>query len=612
MNTQKINYDLRIYAIDKLFYTDKKLGPIYTPKKTTFNVWAPTATEVNIIEYKENNNIILHPMTKSSDGVFSTTISGNLDGFIYDYQIKFDNVVNIAIDPYAYATTANSEHGVVINLAKTNPRKFERLDSFSSPADAIIYEMSVRDFTSDENAKFKYPSKFLGICENRSIKYLKKLGITHVQLMPIYDFSSESVDELDPTKKYNWGYDPVNYNTVEGAFSTDPITPAVRIKELKKLIKTLHDNGIRVIMDVVYNHVFDAMQHSFEKIVPNYAFRKDELANFSNGTACGNDVASDHLMIKKYIVDSVCFWANEYKLDGFRFDLMGILDIDTMNEIRKKLDEIDKCIIILGEGWHLNTDLEKSKMATQTNAKKLDRIAFFNDDIRNDLKGASFDELTRGFVNSWNEKKKSLVNSIKGGIGLYSYKNPTQVVQYVEAHDDYTLFDQLSIVCEKDNINNIKKMHKMATSLVLLSQGIPFIHSGQEFFRTKQKIKNTYKSSDKINKFDWKEAKKNKAYIQYVSELINFRKENALFRLRTFDEVQKQFKLLKFSKNFISYELGNKFLILANSSKKTKTISLNGRYRVVASNYKFLKEEKIIDYKANITSMNLIILEKIV
>lgn len=611
MNTQRIDYDLRIYAIDKLFYTDKQLGPIYTPKKTIFNVWAPTATEVNLIEYR-NNETIMHSMKKAKDGIFSITIKGNLDGLIYDYQIKFDNIVNVAVDPYAKATTVNGEHGVVVNLKKTNPRNFKRLQSFSSPTDAVIYEMSVRDFTSDENAKFKNPSKFLGICEHKAINYLKKLGITHVQLMPIYDFSSESVDELNPSKKYNWGYDPVNYNVVEGSFATDPISPDVRIKELKKLIKTLHDNGIRVIMDVVYNHVYDAMQHSFEKIVPNYAFRKDELGNFSNGSACGNDVASDHLMIRKYIVDSVVYWANEYKLDGFRFDLMGILDVDTMNEIRKKLDEIDKGIIILGEGWHLNTDLDKSKMATQTNAKKLDRIAFFNDDIRNDLKGDSFEELTKGFVNSWNEKKNSLINSIKGGINLYSYTNPAQVVQYVEAHDDYTLFDQLSIVCEKENINSIKKMHKMATTLTLLSQGIPFIHSGQEFFRTKQKIKNTYKSSDKINKFDWTEAKKNKPYIDYVSSLIKFRKENPLFRLKTFDEIKEQFKLIKFSKNFILYELGNRFLILANSSKKTKTLTLNGKYRVVASNYKFLNEEKIVASKINITSLNLVILEKII
>lgn len=611
MNTKRIDYNLRTYAIDKLYYTEKTLGPIYTPKKTTFNIWAPTATEVNLIEYVSDENFTLHPMKKQKDGVFTLTINGNLDGFIYNYQIKFDNIVNIAVDPYAKATTVNGTHGVVVNLARTNPKKFERLASFSSPEDAIIYEMSVRDFTSDENSKFKYRGKFLGICENRSIKYLKSLGITHVQLMPIYDFSSDSVNELNQFEKYNWGYDPTNYNVVEGSFATDPTTPTVRIKELKKMIKTLHDNGIRVIMDVVYNHVYDAMQHSFEKIVPNYAFRKDELCNFSNGSACGNDVASDHLMIRKYIVDSVYYWANEFKLDGFRFDLMGILDVDTMNEIRKKLDEIDKGIILLGEGWHLNTDLDKEKMATQTNANKLDRIGFFNDDIRNDLKGESFEELTKGFVNSWKEKKQRLIKSIKGGMGLYSYTAPNQVIQYVEAHDDYTLFDQLSIACEKENINSIKKMHKMATSLVLLSYGIPFIHSGQEFFRTKYKIKNSYKSNDNINKFDWQEMKKNKNYVNYVSDLINFRKINPLLRLKTYKEIEEKFNLIKFSKNFIAYELGNKFLILANSSKKTKNFILNNEYKIIATNYKFLNEEKIVSNKLNITSLNLLILEKI-
>lgn len=610
MNTKRIDYNLRTYAIDKLFHTTKTLGPIYTTTKTTFNVWAPTATEVNLIEYKQNNEFVLHPMKKENDAVFTITIKGNLDGFIYNYQIKFDNIVNVATDPYVKATTVNGEKGVVVNLSKTNPKKFERIESFSNPLNAIIYEMSVRDFTSDPFAKFKYPGKFLGLCENRAIKYLKSLGITHVQLMPIYDFSSDSVDELKPFEKYNWGYDPVNYNVVEGAFSTDPTNPTTRIKELKKAIKTLHDNNIRVIMDVVYNHVYDALQHSFEKIVPNYAFRKDELGNFSNGTACGNDVASDHLMIRKYIIDSVVYWAKEYKLDGFRFDLMGILDVETMIEIRKELDKIDKGIIILGEGWHLNTDLPKDKMATQTNASKLERIAFFNDDIRNDLKGSSFEELTKGFVNSWHEKKESLILSIKGGMNLYSYTNPNQVIQYVESHDDYTLFDQLSLTCENRSLNDIKKMHKMASTLCLLSQGIPFIHSGQEFFRTKYKIKNSYKSSDKINKFDWQAMKKNKNYVNFISNLIHFRKNNDLFKLDSYEKINKEFNLIKYSKNFIAYELANKFVVLANSSKKTKVLDLKGKYKIISSNYKFLKENKFLINKIKITPLNLLILEK--
>lgn len=611
MNTKRINYNLRIYAIDKLFYTTKELGPIYSKTKTTFNVWSPTATELNLIEYKKDNTTSLHPMIKGKDGVFSLTLKGDLDGFIYNYQVHFDNIVNIAVDPYVKATTVNGEKGVVVNLAKTNPRNFNRMKSFSKATDAIIYEMSVRDFTVDEKASFKHKAQFLGLCETKALKYLKNLGITHVQLMPIFNFSSESVNELKPLEKYNWGYDPVNYNVVEGAFATDPTKPSLRIKELKTAIKTLHDNGIRVIMDVVYNHVFDAMQHSFEKLVPNYGFRKDDIGNFSNGSACGNDVASDHLMIRKYIVDSVVYWAKEFKLDGFRFDLMGLLDVTTMQEIRKELDKIDKSIILLGEGWHLNTDLPKDQMATQTNADKLKNIAFFNDNIRNDLKGSTYEELSLGFVNSWSSKKESLIKSIKGGSGLYSYTNPNQLVQYVESHDDYTLFDQLTLSKEGENINNIKKMHKMATSLILLSQGIPFIHSGQEFFRTKNKIENSYKSSDKINLFDWTRMKSNKKYVEYVKDLIKFRKNNPIFRLDSYDKIEKVFKLLKFSKNFIAFSLGS-FIILANSSKKTKQFKdFEGEYEIIASNYSFSKNNIIVSKSINVTSLNLLILKKV-
>lgn len=611
MNTKRINYNLRIYAIDKLFYTNKELGPIYSKNKTTFNVWAPTATELNLIEYKKDNTTCLHPMFKGKDGVFSLTLKGDLDGFIYNYQVHFDNTVNIAVDPYVKATTVNGEKGVVVNLAKTNPRNFNRMKSFSKATDAIIYEISVRDFTVDEKASFKHKAQFLGLCETKALKYLKNLGVTHVQLMPIFNFSSESVDELKPLEKYNWGYDPVNYNVVEGAFATDPTKPSLRIKELKTAIKALHDNGIRVIMDVVYNHVFDAMQHSFEKLVPNYGFRKDDIGNFSNGSACGNDVASDHLMIRKYIVDSVVYWAKEFKLDGFRFDLMGLLDVTTMQEIRKELDKIDKGIILLGEGWHLNTDLPKDQMATQTNADKLKNIAFFNDDIRNGLKGSTYEELSLGFVNSWPSKKESLIKSIKGGSGLYSYTNPNQLIQYVESHDDYTLFDQLTLSKEGENINNIKKMHKMATSLILLSQGIPFIHSGQEFFRTKNKIENSYKSSDKINLFDWTRMKSNKKYVEYVKDLIKFRKNNPIFRLDSYDEIEKAFKLLKFSKNFIAFSLGS-FIILANSSKKTKQFKdFEGEYELIASNYSFSKNNIIVSKSINVTSFNLLILKKV-
>lgn len=610
MNTKRINYKLRVHAIDDIYYSDKELGAIYTKNKTTFRVWSPVASEINLIEYKKDGSIFLHKMTREEDAVFSLTINKNLDGFEYNYQIKFDNLINESVDPYARATTVNGKRSVVVDLAKTNPKDFKRMPKFSANTDAVIYEMSVRDFSFDKNAKFKYRSKFLALTENKAIKYLKNLGITHVQLLPIYDFSEESVDELNPFDKYNWGYDPVNYNVVEGSYSTNPSKADVRIKELKKAIKTLHDNGIRVIMDVVYNHVYDAKKHCFDKIIPDYAFRIDENCNYSNGTACGNDVASNHKMIRKYIVDSVVYWAKEFCLDGFRFDLMGILDIETMNTIRQKLDEIDDSIIVLGEGWHLNTDLKEDEKATQTNANKLKGIAFFNDDIRDSIKGSSFEPLGLGFVSLTNKKDDRLIKSIKGGKGLYTYTEPSQLIQYVEAHDNYTMYDQLSITKYGTNVNIIKKMHKLATSLVLTSQGVAFLHSGQEFFRTKYGVENSYKSSDKINMIDWNRIKENKKYITYVSDLIKLRKSDYLFRMRSYDEIEKNFKLIKYTKNFLSYSLADKYIIIANATKTAKSIELDAKYRVLCNKFVFNKENVYIENKMRISSFNFVILKK--
>lgn len=610
MNTKKLNHLLRVHAIDDLFYSNKTLGPIYTKKETTFNVWAPLATEVNLIEYQKDDSIILHPMSKQDDGVFTLTIKKDLDGFEYNYQVKFDNIVNETTDPYAKATTANSKRSVVVNLAKTNPKIWKRMPKFKNPTDAIIYELSVRDFSIDPDSKFKYKGKFLALTENKGIKYLKSLGITHIQLLPIYDFSEESVDELNPLERYNWGYDPVNYNVVEGSYSTDPTIPNLRIKELKKAIQTLHDNGIRVIMDVVYNHVYDAKMHCLDKITPDYAFRMDENCNFSNGSACGNDLASNHKMIRKYIVDSIIYWAKEFNLDGFRFDLMGILDVETMQIIRKELNKIDEGIIILGEGWHLNTDLKPEEKASQSNADKLEGIAFFNDDIRDSVKGSTFKEIGLGFVSSWEQKQDRLINSIKGGNGLYTYTSPSQVIQYVEAHDNYTLFDQLSITKHKESNLIIKKMHKLATSIILTSQGIPFIHAGQEFFRTKYGIENSYKSSDKINKLDWNRAKENKRYIEYVKNLIALRKSEELFRMKSFEEIEKNFKLLKYTRKFLAYELGEKYIIIANSSKKYREFPLNGKYRVLCDKYNFSDKIHFVENKIIISNINFVILKK--
>ncbi|WP_068268297.1 type I pullulanase [Caviibacter abscessus] len=584
-----------------------RLGALYTTKKTIFKVWAPDADKVCLKDYTNNK---IYEMKKQVNGVHYIKIEGNLAGVEYTYLAHFGDTVNEAVDPYAKAVTVNGERGVVINLKKTNPIHFKRMPSFTDPTDAVIYELHVRDFSIDKSSKIKNKGTFMGLIEKHGINYLKSLGITHLQLLPIFDYSKESVDETDIFEKYNWGYDPVNYNAVEGSYSRNPYIPENRIMELKKMIKKLHENDIRVIMDVVYNHVYDVKSHSFDKLNPNYAFRMNEDGKtYSNGTGCGNDVASEKKWIRKYIVDSVVYWAKEYKLDGFRFDLMGILDVTTMNEIRKELDKIDKGIIILGEGWDLNTTLPDDKKAKQSNAIQMERIAFFSDNFRDSIKGSTFETVGKGFISGSRKKNDDVIKSIKGGNGLYSYTGPEQVVQYVEAHDNYTMFDHLT----KLNIKFIKRRHLIATSLVLTSQGVPFLHAGQEFFRTKQGVENSYKSSDEINKFDWNLAKQNKKYIKYVSDLISLRKSEKLFRMKTYDEIEKKLTVLEHKNNVLVYSLGShkKYIIIANASTSKIKVNFNGEYNVIFNNFKQIEDDVRVRKSIDVTSLNFIILRKI-
>ncbi len=428
--------------------------------------------------------------------------------------------------------------------------------------------------------------------------------------MPFYDFSEESVDENNPEERYNWGYDPVNYNIPEGSFATNPENPYVRIKELKEMIKVLHENGIRVIMDVVYNHVFDAMSHSLWKTMQKDAFRFYENGDFSNGSACGNDVASDNPMVRKYIVDSILYWANEFKLDGFRFDLMGILDVDTMNEIREKLDKIDKGIIVLGEGWDLNTNLDKDKKATQLNAYKMPKIAFFSDDMRDTLRGSTFEKLGKGFANGGKSDDR-LINSIKGGINLRGYISPDQLIQYVEAHDNNTVFDHFNITNSEDSLVDRIKMQNIATTLVITSQGIPFLHAGQEFFRTKLGHENSYNLSDEINKFDFDRANNFNDNVEYISNLIEYRKKTSLFKLNTFEEIEEKFKLLKFSDRSLMYSLDDKIFVLVNTSDKAMSFELeNGNYEIIFSSFKKQNSEILIDNLFEVSKYNCVILER--
>ena len=473
------------HEFEKTFAYDGKLGVEYSPESTIFRIWSPVAVNVKLIIFKdfkgnEENRVA---MTMVSPGVFEKEIIGDLDNTAYLYSVTYpDGQIVESVDPYATAATVNGKYSVVVNLASTDPEKWERMEPFSATTDAIIYEANIRDFTISEDSGAKNKGKFLGMIEEGTttpaaqatgLDYLKELGITHLQLLPMFDF--ETVDERDPDSGYNWGYDPLNFNVPEGSYATNPYEPKSRIKEMKQMIQGLHDAGIRVIMDVVYNHVYNIDNHSFGHTAPGYFFRRYDDGSLSNGTGVGNDLASERIMARKYIIDSVKYWAQEFNLDGFRFDLMGIHDVETMNAVREALDEIDSSIIILGEGWELDTHLPAEERATQKNAHRMPRIGFFNDASRLAIKGSDMDGgYDTGFISGKAYQEQWIAINQQGGTyyppDMATYRSPDQLIQYVEAHDNHTLYDKLVVSMPTDSDKTRMQRHLLASSLVLLSQ----------------------------------------------------------------------------------------------------------------------------------------------
>ena len=546
---------------DELFAYNGKLGVHYSPEATLFRVWAPVAVNVELVLYdscygKRKRRI---PMQEIAKGTFEIEVEKDLDGFAYKYAINFpDGSLIETVDPYSTAVTVNGERSVVVDLESTNPDNWMgRMEPFSAPTDAIIYEAHIRDYTISKDSGVKEKAKFLGMIEEGTkspngkatgIDYLKELGITHLQILPMYDF--QTVDEENQFASYNWGYDPQNYNVPEGSYATNPFEPKTRIREMKQMIQGLHDAGIRVIMDVVYNHVYEPIDHPFENTAPGYFFRKNPDGSMSNGTGVGNDTASERKMVRKYIVDSVKYWAEEYHLDGFRFDLMGIHDVETMVEVRKVLDEIDPSIIVIGEGWELNTNLPAEQKATSKNANKLERIGHFNDALRTAIKGRDLDGgHDTGFITGKSFMEQWIAINQQGGAyypqDVATFTEPNQIVQYVEAHDNFTLYDKLVLNMPSDDEKTRARRHLLATSIAMLSQGITFIHAGQEFLRTKEGVENSYRSSDEINLMDWMRRDEKEFAVEYVKGLIALRKSEPLFRMQSSDDILRRMSVLK-------------------------------------------------------------------
>lgn len=597
-------YVVRTDAFDQMFHYSGELGNFYTSDQTIFKIWAPTASRV-ILDLEEESL----EMTRIEKGVFTLTVKKDLDQVAYQYLLNIGSQWHEAIDPYAYASTGNHKKSVVIDLKKTHvPSNHEQLPSLENKTDAIIYELHVRDFSSNSSSQISGKGKYLGLIEEGTrsksggltgIDYLVDLGFTHLQLLPIYDFGS--VDEENQFSHYNWGYDPVQYNVPEGSYASD-LEPYTRVKELKYTISKLHEKGLRVVMDVVYNHMFDRFTSSFENIVPYYYFRISQDGQVSNGSFCGNDLDSTRLMTRKFIIDSVKRWMTFYGVDGFRFDLMGILDIDTMNLIAKEVEAIDPQALVYGEGWDMPTLLADEEKASMDNQDKLFNISYFNDLFRDTIKGGSMEEqeadkgLMLGDLKHINHLPNLLLGSpLKDNKEFFSA--PWKSINYVECHDNQTLFDKMiSCGISKDEI---VKRHKLILATTLFAQGIPFIHAGQEFLRTKQGLHNSYMSSDEINGIDWNRKSDYQHLVEFAKDAIQLRKDYKCFRQMSYNlnitaKVKKLKKVLE-----VSYNKETKLLInftqqIIQIKLKKEKIIFNDQGRTEVENTYALKPLELI------------------
>lgn len=595
--------DVRSTEFDRLFtYDGNDLGATYTKEATTLKVWAPTANKVDVlVDHKDTSHT--HSMTLGDKGVYSITLEGDYELASYVYEVHFDEMVNTATDPYAIASTANHEKTVIVDPAKLKVESNKAdLPEFNNYTDAIIYEIHVRDFSTDPNSGLKNKGKFLAFTEEgvktsggkiSGIDYIQSLGVTHIQLLPVYDFGS--VDELDQYKKYNWGYDPVQYNVPEGSYGTDVNDPYTRIIELKQAIAKAHEKGLRVTMDVVYNHMYD-MTTAFEKIVPGYYFRLGEDGEISNGSFCGNDIDSLRPMMHKFILESTRIWIEDYGFDGFRFDLMGIIDIDTMNAVEAQTKEIDPNAMVYGEGWNMPSLMPEEKKSMMDNHKMMPGIAHFSDIFRDNMKGGTIvnDEFdVKGYGTGDFTKVAEAAHVLlatsqevkidKKVIEPY-FVEPTFTVNYVECHDNNTLWDKIEMACPKENVRTRQMRHRFITTYVLISQGIPFVHAGQEFFRTKFGEENSFESSDEVNMIRWQEKDANEENIQYVRDLCAFRKAHKLLRLTKAAEIEQYVSVKTFNEVCLQYMLSNEeesLEILINPTTEIQEVSLEGAYTIL-------------------------------
>lgn len=582
---------VRTDLFDNIYYYKKNdLGFTYSKESTKFKIWTPVAKLVTLELVSPKGVVTTHELIYQNLGVWRIVINQDLENYQYRYHVYVNGKTQIVTDPYGISSNANAEYNYVIDLSKTH-QITHQIDFSGNPSDAVLYEMNIRDFTIDPEMGFIHKGQYLGLTEKgvktkiglpAGIDYLKSLGITHVQLMPIFDF--DGVDERHKDALYNWGYNPRQYNVPSGWYSTNPDDPYARINELKTMIDVLHQHNIGVIMDVVFNHVFDADVFPFERLIPGYSYHVDREGIYTNVSGCHNDLATHRKMIRKFIIDSVMYWSNEYKIDGFRFDLMGLIDTETMNELRQELHNYDEHLLVYGEGWKMYSSNQADRMAHMGNKSVIYTIGFFNDRFRETIKGATFFPEIQGYATGRVEEATVVKEMLLGSAhNRFMFKYATQSINYVECHDNRTFFDKCLHITK--DISLIKKQQKLATSMVILSQGVPFIHSGQEFYRTKQDDENSYVSGDEINLIDWSLYDDNADDVEYIKALIELRRTSDNFKLKASSELDSFAEVIVLQSKSILYKLtdGEELIILFKPTDSKETIIIPEDYRFYLS-----------------------------
>ena len=623
-------------AFEQAYTYDGELGAVYSKEQTVFTLWTPTASNVQLALYGtdgsdytcEAKEII--DMEKGPNGSWSATVPGDLNGTFYNYLVTNDGTVNEVVDPYAKALGVNGMRGMVVDLDATDPEGWEKDEKpvLEDPTDSIVYEMHIRDFSISENSgvTLEYRGKYNGVWEDGTtipgtdvktgVDHLKELGVTTVHLLPTFDHQSIDETKLD-VPQFNWGYDPKNYNVPEGSYSSDPYTGTIRIEEFKQMVMELHKAGIRVVMDVVYNHTGATTDSNLNLAVPNYYYRQNAQGGFANGSGCGNETASERSMVGRLIVDSVAYWAEEYHIDGFRFDLMAIHDIDTMKEVRAAVDAIDPTILLYGEGWTGgDSPLPEDQKATKANTVKFGdlQIAAFSDDIRDGIKGSVFDAAAGGFINGGTDYEETIKFGVVAStpndqIDYSKVKNqtqpwanqPYQTISYASAHDNLTLWDKLQSTNPNDSEEALIQLNKMSAAIVYTSQGIPFMQAGEEMARTKVNPdgslnENSYNAPDSVNQIDWTRKVEYSDLYEYYKGLIQMRKAHKAFHMNTTEEIQNNLTFLNTNqKNVVAYTLNGKAVgddwetiaVAFNANEEAVTITLpDSNWNVVVNEQK--------------------------